>query len=577
MPEQLYWDDIEVGTEITPLAKIATTQMLVRWAGASGDFNPLHYDSTYVESEGLGQVIVHGALKRQWLIQLMTDWIGEQGFLKKFSCQYGTMDYPGAVSARTADMEVVKVLMNSALSDEAELMTLDIKDYYLGTPLERPEYLRMDCKFIPLDCMIKYDLHKYVHNGFIMHEVNKGMYGLKQAGILAQQKLITHLLPAGYVQHPHVPCLFLHKDRGTAFTLIVDDFLVKFKIQDDADHLITTLRDSGYIIKVDITAKKYIGITIERDRLAQTLTLSMPGYIAKLLQRFQHRTLTQAKSPSIYTPPKYGSHVQFPTIDTSPALSPAATTELQEVIGSVLYYARAIDATMLPTVGALSSDQATPTQQLELQANRLLAYAKSYPNNKLVFKKSGMVQIIQSDVSFLSRSHARSVAGGISYFGFLDSTSDFINGNIYAFSKVIDVVVASVGEGEYASVFLNAQAGEHIRTILLALGHPQPPTTIYCDNECAVGLANDTVKMKRSKSIDMRFHWIRDRIKQGHFVVTWIKGANNLADFFTKALPVHQHQLLMSKLVFTPLPSTSHFAMQRGKRYLSRNKALLQQ
>jgi acyl dehydratase len=94
MPEQIYWDDIEVGMGITPLAKIATTQMLVRWAGASGDFNPLHYDSAYVEAEGLGQVIVHGALKRQWLIQLITDWIGEQGTLKKFSCQYGAMDYP---------------------------------------------------------------------------------------------------------------------------------------------------------------------------------------------------------------------------------------------------------------------------------------------------------------------------------------------------------------------------------------------------------------------------------------------------------------------------------------------------
>ena len=94
MSEQLYWEDIEGGTEITPLAKIATTQMLVKWAGASGDFNPLHFDSAYVESVGLGQVIIHGALKRQWLIQLMTDWIGEQGTLKKFSCQYGAMDYP---------------------------------------------------------------------------------------------------------------------------------------------------------------------------------------------------------------------------------------------------------------------------------------------------------------------------------------------------------------------------------------------------------------------------------------------------------------------------------------------------
>jgi hypothetical protein len=232
---------------------------------------------------------------------------------------------------------------------------------------------------------------------------------------------------------------------------------------------------------------------------------------------------------------------------------------------------------MLTATCAVSSDQATPTQQLEAQADRLLSYGATYPDNKIVFKKSDMIQIIQSDCSYLSRSHARSVAGGISYLGNANDDTTFINGNIFAFSKIIDVVVASVGEGEYASVFLNAQAGEYVRSILIALGHPQPPTTIYCDNECAVGLANDTVKMKRSKSIDMRFHWIRDRIKQGHFVVTWIKGANNLADFFTKALPVHVHQSTMPKLVFTPLPSSTHFASSKANRYLSRIKIIRSQ
>ena len=101
MPEQLYWDNIEVGTEVTPLAKIATTQMLVRWAGASGDFNPLHYDAPFAVSAGLEGVIVHGALKRQWLIQLMTDWMGPQGTLKKFSCQYGAMDSPRKMQTMT--------------------------------------------------------------------------------------------------------------------------------------------------------------------------------------------------------------------------------------------------------------------------------------------------------------------------------------------------------------------------------------------------------------------------------------------------------------------------------------------
>jgi hypothetical protein len=64
-----------------------------------------------------------------------------------------------------------------------------------------------------------------------------------------------------------------------------------------------------------------------------------------------------------------------------------------------------------------------------------------------------------------------------------------------------------------------------------------------------VGIATDTVKPKRTKSIDMRFHWLRDRVRQGQFRLVWRKGIYNLADFFTKALPVHIHQQLMPLLV----------------------------
>ena len=83
MTEQICWDEINEGDAITPLSKVGTTQMLVRWAGASGDFNPLHYDHSLTKSVGVGTPIIHGALKRQWLIQMLTDWMGEYGFLKK--------------------------------------------------------------------------------------------------------------------------------------------------------------------------------------------------------------------------------------------------------------------------------------------------------------------------------------------------------------------------------------------------------------------------------------------------------------------------------------------------------------
>jgi hypothetical protein len=59
-----------------------------------------------------------------------------------------------------------------------------------------------------------------------------------------------------------------------------------------------------------------------------------------------------------------------------------------------------------------------------------------------------------------------------------------------------------------------------------------------------VGVANKTVKQRRSKAIDMRYHWIRDRVTQGHFTVTWRPGKTNLADFFTKAHPAsHQREM----------------------------------
>jgi len=75
MKKQLFWEDVQVGQEIPPLPKIATTQMLVKWAGAFGDFNPLHYENDFaVNFMRTPGIIIHGTLKRQWMIQMMTDW-----------------------------------------------------------------------------------------------------------------------------------------------------------------------------------------------------------------------------------------------------------------------------------------------------------------------------------------------------------------------------------------------------------------------------------------------------------------------------------------------------------------------
>ena len=95
MSEQLYFEDIAEGTEITPLIKNPTSMQLVKFAGASEDFNPIHYDKDKALADGLPGTIVHGRLKNAFLIQVLTDWIGDEGMLKKISIQHRGMDLPG--------------------------------------------------------------------------------------------------------------------------------------------------------------------------------------------------------------------------------------------------------------------------------------------------------------------------------------------------------------------------------------------------------------------------------------------------------------------------------------------------
>lgn len=95
MAQQIYWEDVTDGMDLPPLVKSPSTRQLVQYAGASGDYYEIHYDKDFAQGNGLEGVILHGALKSAFLGQLMTDWAGPLGDLKRLSCQYRGMDYPG--------------------------------------------------------------------------------------------------------------------------------------------------------------------------------------------------------------------------------------------------------------------------------------------------------------------------------------------------------------------------------------------------------------------------------------------------------------------------------------------------
>ena len=234
-------------------------------------------------------------------------------------------------------------------------------------------------------------------------------------------------------------------------------------------------------------------------------------------------------------------------VDDSPPITPAQQNLLQQVVGVFLFYARAVDSTMLVPLSDLAASQTEGTAKTMQDMTQLLDYASSHQDAKVRYRRSDMKLAVSSDASYLSAPRARSRLGGYFYLSeeadpAFNSPPPTNNGAVLVISKITKIVVGSAAEAEIAACYHNGQEACPIRVALEFMGWPQGTTQITTDNECAEGFANKTMKQNRTKSIDMRFYWIQDRTEQEQFQIVWRENTTNLADYFTKSHPISHHQ-----------------------------------
>ena len=462
----------------------------------------------------------------------------------RFTVGGDKINYPGEVATPTADMLVAKMLINSAISTPgARCMTMDISNFYLMTPLKRPEYIKIKLSDIPDEIIKEYKLkEKATSNGFVFIEAVRGMYGLPQSGLLANQLLEKRLNKHGYYQSKLVPGLWKHKTRPIQFSLVVDDFLVKYVGKQHALHLKSVL-ENHYKITEDWSASRYIGMTIDWDYDKKQVHLSMPGYVAKALKQFGHVKPTKRQdSPYPSTPIKYGARKQYAMEESkAPPLNKKGKKFIQQVCGKFLYLGRAIDSTLLCPISAIASQSAQPTEDTLKQTKQLLDYLSTQEEAVLTYKASDMILAVHSDASYLSEPKARSRAGG--HF-FLSDNGEIPqnNGAILNIAHIIKHVMSSATEAELAALYIMAKEAVYLRIILEEMGHKQPPTPIQTDNAMANAVVNGIIQPKATKAMDMRFHWLRDRECQKQFRIYWRPGKLNYADYWTKHHPSKHHK-----------------------------------
>jgi hypothetical protein len=297
----------------------------------------------------------------------------------------------------------------------------------------------------------------------------------------------------GYYQSIYTPGLWMHNTRDIKFALVVDDFAVKYTDEADVNHLKMALQtvdpETGkpmFEVSADMSGSRFIGLTIDWDYDKRKVHLSMPGYVAKALKRFHHQKPTKLQhQPYPHAPVKYREKVQYAApVDNSPELDKAGKKFIQEVTGTFLFYARAVDATMLTALSSLAAEQANPTKRTMEKTLQFLDYAVSQDDAVVTYRKSDMILAVHSDASYLSEPKAKSCAGG--HFFLSENDKDpKDNGALHVVAKIIKQVMSSAAEAELGGLFINAKTAVPIRTTLEELGHKQPPTPIQTDNSTA--------------------------------------------------------------------------------------------
>ncbi len=254
------------------------------------------------------------------------------------------LEYPYDTVSPIAALLDTKLIANSTISDHkrygSKFCSFDIKDFFLQTIMDNPEYIRIHKRYFSANFIAQYKLQELINiDGYVYCEINRGMYGLKQAAILAYKQLVKRLAKHGYTPIPTTNGLWKHITKRTLFALCVDDFGVKYDSIDDLNHLIAALKEN-YEITVDMEGRNFCGLCLEWNYKAGYVDISMPNYVQKKLIKFQHNKPTRPQyAPHKWLKPAYGKKLQYaPPPDNTDLLATTGITRIQSIKGSFLYY-----------------------------------------------------------------------------------------------------------------------------------------------------------------------------------------------------------------------------------------------
>ncbi|CAB4034655.1 Hypothetical predicted protein [Paramuricea clavata] len=416
--------------------------------------------------------------------------------------------------APTCKPETFRILLATAARKDLYLGQMDVKSAYLHSKIEEEIYLEQPEGFVK----------KASSGQKLVCKLNKSIYGLKQAAKNWYEALTSLLLKKGFKRSYNDYCLFVRKEENGTFSYVlvwVDDIVVAGATEEAINEIKSMLNEN---FKMDDRGDLncFLGMQILRSH--DKITVDQTKYIETVLQEFNMSDCKAVATPG---------EVNLKLVKSNEGKKLVDPKLYRSLVGSLLFIGKQTRPDILNIVNQLSRFLDKPDESHWKAAKRVLRYLKGTTDLRLTFLKNSSCDIVgDSDADWSGDLNDRKSTTGY-YFKF--------EGNGGAISwevKKQATVALSTAEAEYQAMAAAAQEAIYLRALLKDFGFPmEKATDIGEDNQSCIKMCHNPVMHKRSKLIDTKLHFIRERVENKEIKIHYVPTEEMTADILTKSLP----------------------------------------
>ena len=461
--------------------------------------------------------------------------VGQDSEIKKYKArlvargntQEWGVDYE-EVFAPVARYETIRTLLAASVDEEMHVHQMDVISAYVQGELNDEIYMEQPEMFV-----------KRGHEEKVC-KLLKPLYGLKQSGREWYKKLDSYIMEIGGKRTSADPCVYVigENERRVIIIVYVDDLILASKKMDRLEDV--KLKMKSMFKMVDLgQINNILGISVQREGATGRIHLSQKKYVEDLIEKFD---MEQAKAVS--TPIE-------PNLKITKEASPSTEEErpemrnrpYRELIGGLIYLANATRPDISFAASTLSRFCADPGNDHWLIAKRVLRYLKATSHYGITYVKDEERLRAYSDSDWAGDIDDRKSCTG--------NVLTLATGPISWKSKKQASVALSTMEAEYAALSEVSREVVYIKRLLIHMGFEKyvtPPINVFCDNQSAIELSKNAVFHKRSKHIDINFHFTRELVDKKEIVIHYLQTDSMLADILTKPLTKCKHDRCVQML-----------------------------